>query len=106
MKKIYVIQSVYYYWNMESGYTSSSSSVEFVFSSKKRALEQLDAIAMANAEGIYWSGCEFEHEEDVETFGGDSVRTDLYTHVDEDLNSKVSYYFHIREMVLNNGYNL
>lgn len=107
MKKVYVIQRTEYYWNKKSSYTTSSFKIEFAFSSKKRAVEQLEKIAEANAKGEFWLGEEFDYEEDIETFN--ALRTDAYSKdfvAPDGTEYRYTFYYSIVERELNNGFNL
>jgi len=81
MKKVYIITEDSYYWNMISGYSNNSSQVMFVFSSKQKALAQLDKINELNEDSCWWSEARFDALLCRETSDSNVVRQDCYSHV-------------------------
>lgn len=106
MKKVYVITEDSYYWNMVSNYTSNGSKVMFVFSSRAKAIAQLNKIAELNNESCWWSGNKFDAQLNVKIVDDDRIRQDVYSQVftKDGEQYKWTHYISIVQKDLNSGY--
>lgn len=105
--KIYVIQETEHYWNKQTGYVSTSSSVPFVFTSKEKAVRQLNVISELNKEGVYWSGFVFESSIGMDcSYDSKMIRQDGYYHDSDDNLYRTSVFLTIKVIEANQGYAL
>lgn len=104
--KIYVIQETEHYWNKQTGYVSTSSSVPFVFTSKEKAVRQLDVISELNKQGLYWSGFVFESFIGMDCSDSKMIRQDGYYHDSDDNLYRTSVFLTIKVIEANQGYAL